>query len=266
MQPAPEGIPPPEITGHMTMPMAPPMDEIIAAGPLQLGPEGTMGSLGVNYDSYLDSRADQDTRLSRVERAVTALHRDVKTLAPPILRLITVERDIQALVAQLAELTQAPAVPASAPAAYIPTPVSPAGTTVRQPAYQPAATAPKQTGSGGMTNTAGKGSVTVHKLRTGEHPDKTRIVLDVSGPASYRYDLDNKEHLLVIELPGANWAAPTQWKAKSKSPLLASYSVTPMDNGQRVVIQLKKDTSVKYETVIKANGYKDYRIVIDLKK
>lgn len=257
-------------------PPAQPLDPIVAAGPLDLAPDGSMGSLGLNLDEYFDDTAPTDERLTRVERAVAAMQRDLHTLAPPIKRLIGVERDIQSLVGQLAELTQAPppsppvmnspysAMAANAGASPQSLYSAPAGTEASglssMTATQASATSH---GSGGAQAASG---ATIRELRTGEHKDKTRIVLDASGPASYRYDLDNGEKLLVIELPGTSWSGATQ-KSYKRSPILASYNVYPMDGGgSRVVVQLKKATSVSYETVIKPNGNKNYRIVIDLKK
>jgi len=252
--PAPEPAPPP-----------PPLDPVLAAGALQLGPDGTMGSLGLNVEEYFGEATELSDRITRVERVVSALQRDIRILAPPILRLITVEQDIQALVTQLTQLAQAPPPSRASPGAvplYQPARAGSSGTPPASASPPP----PAKVSSGGSQAPSASGPVTVDKLRLGEHADKTRIVFDVSGPATYRYDLDNAEKLLVVELPQAGWADATQG-SPGKSPVLASYTVTPMDGGgSRVIMQLKKDTSVVYETVIKPNGYDDYRIVIDLKK
>lgn len=259
-----------EFAGFSSIPV--PTNSLAAAGPLQLEPGGSLGALGLNLDTYFTGDVeDTDERIERVERVVVAIQRDLKTLAPPIQRLLYVERDIQALVTQLTELTHPPALPP--PQAAFPPEVprqahwSPPGT---GGPGQPVPTAQPPTTphvTGGATAPAATGSsVTVNRLRLGEHQDKTRIVLDVSGPATYRYDLDNGENLLVIELPDAGWSGPTQWQS-DKSPLLSSYAVyTANGGGSRIVIQLKKGTEVAYETVIKGDGTNDDRIVLDLKK
>jgi len=256
-------MPPPEIS--------PPLDPILVAGRLQLGENAPMGALGVNLEEYFDQDADANTRIKRVERAVDAIQKDLKTLAPPIKRLITVERDIQALVAQLAEFVETP------PATNAVTPKtgqSMSSKSAPTPGTIYAGGAPMSVTnalpsnsifSGGNTGYSG-GMVSIKRLRTGEHKDKTRIVLDASGPTNYRYELDNDEKLLIIDLPSSSWSGNNHSSIK-KSPLIASYSAhSSPEGGSRVVIQLKKKTSIKYEGVIKANGNKDYRIVIDLKK
>lgn len=276
--PPPEGVPPPmegtefagaeapegyvQVPAPAPAPPPPPLDPILAAGALQLGPEGTMGSLGLNLDGYFDDTEEVPERLTKVERAVTAIQRDLKIIAPPILRLITVEQDIQALITQLTQLAQSPPRAASPPGAASLQPI-PAGTGSAGAAPPPTRAAQQ---GGGTPRAAPTGPVTVERLRLGEHADKTRIVLDVSGPASYRYDVDNAEQLLVIEIPEAGWSGKLQEQV-AKSPVLASWNVFPMEGGgSRVILQLKKDTSVVYESIIKPNGYDDYRIVIDLKK
>jgi len=251
--------------------LAPPIDPIIAAGQLQLGEDGPMGALGVNLGDYFDPDAPLERRVTRVERAITAIQNDLKTLAPPIKRLITVERDIQELVAQLADFVAEP--PATPPPAMQPVQASYTAPISSPPmnmggVISPNAPVLSSTHSGNVIS-GGKqaaGSATINRLRTGEHKDKTRIVLDASGPTSYRYDLDNSENILVIELPNASWSGKQQETIR-KSPLVASYNVYPASGGgSRVVIQLKRSTSIKYEIAIRPNGNKNYRIVLDLKK
>lgn len=243
-----------------------PVDPVLAAGPLQLGPDGTMGSLGLNLEDYFTDSADPEDRLTKMERVVGAMQRDLRTLAPPIVRLISVEQDIQELVAQLSQLAQNRSPPGAMSAAYnaVPLHTPPAGAGGAGGAGTSAVQSAAQ--SGGYANPAAKGQAVVHGLRLGEHKDKTRIVLDVGGAASYRYDLDNGEHLLVIELPDTQWSGKTADTLR-KSPVIASWSVAPMEGGSRVIVQLKKETAVTYETVIKpGSGGGDHRIVLDLKK
>jgi hypothetical protein len=107
----------------------------------------------------------------------------------------------------------------------------------------------------------------VSGVRVGDHPDKTRLVLDLSGKASYRYDLDNDEHLLVIELTDTEWkTAPSQ--TFTGNGALKSYSTEMLENGKgtRLVLQLKGPTKVLMDKLMPADGTSGNRIVIDLKK
>lgn len=252
-------VPAPALT-----PPAEPMDPLIAAGPLQLGSDGGMGSLGLNLESYFDETEEPPERLKKLERAVSSIQRDIRTLAPPLRRLITVERDLQALITQLTQLTQG--APDARPAA----PQNTGGGVIKAPVPHPTSIA---AGSGAppppkaaSPPPSGGTAMASARIRTGEHNDKTRIVFDVSGSATYRYDLDNKERLLVVELPGTPWSG-SKTGSIPKSPLVSSWSASALDSGgSRVVIQLKKETSVLYETVLNGGNGKDSRIVIDLKK
>lgn len=101
-------------------------------------------------------------------------------------------------------------------------------------------------------------------IRVGEHPDKTRIVLDASGNPNYSYDLDNSEKIFIVELPGTGWSASAQ-STFSSSPVLASYRTDSLnDNGTRLIMQLKKAASVVYSSKIGGKQPGQERIVIDL--
>ncbi len=231
---------------------------------------------GVNLESlFAEDIKDPVDRVKRVENAVVEIRRDFDSVLPAIVRLTAVEQDMQELLTQLDGLLrseppatnetmiQAEAAPASsmnaasaAPASITPPPQAPppaATATQAAPATQAAAPAT----SGGGTN--------VTELRVGEHTGKTRLVFDMSGASAYRYDLDNAENLLVLELSGAGWsAAATQ--SFAKSPILQSYSTQSMDGGgTRVILQLKRAATVAYEAALKPEGNNGHRLVIDLK-
>lgn len=236
---------------------------------------------GMNVENlFAENITDTNQRFQRVENAVTELRKELDSVMPSIVRLVAVEKDMSELVKQLqtllrneppTEQTPATMMPAmGAPQAMMP---DASGTERPRPAMADQATAPPQQAvpvsqSATRAQPAQKaqqisGKNTVKKLRIGEHPGKTRMVLDVNGPAQYSYDLDNNENLLVIELPDSGWAGKQSWSS-SKAPLMSSYTVQPSGNGSRVIIQLKKPVRVIYEDVLKPNGTPDYRIVLDL--
>ncbi len=104
----------------------------------------------------------------------------------------------------------------------------------------------------------------VMDIRIGEHPGKTRIVLDVSGKASFTADLDNQEKILVIEIPGTSWNAAAQQNFAS-SPIIASYRVEKTDGGgTMLIIQLKKAASLTYKGTMDDVATGGQRLIIDL--
>jgi len=241
--------------------------------------------LGMNVEAmFIDRIKDDDRRFERVENAVKDLRREFEAVKPSILRLVAVEDDMQQLVMQLeALLRDEPPVQQayqvdSSPIPLVQqqdrmasAPVRPSSLPPKaQPPPEPQAVAvqkavPTRTSSGGKSVVAGAGGVQVQKLRIGEHRDKTRLVFDVTGAASYRYDIDNNEKLMIVELPGTGWSGPMQWTS-GKAPLLASYTVSPLDGGgSRVIVQLKHAASVVYESTLAGGGGKPHRIVVDLR-
>lgn len=137
-------IDPPEpllATGGMTGPP----DALAQAGKFEPRPGGMLGSLGLNLDSYFaEDIQDPMTRIKRLERALSAIQGDLKTVAPPIQRLVAVESDIQELVGQLEVLLENESV--SNEPLYVPPP-PPAAASLPQPgasAPVPAAAAPVQ--------------------------------------------------------------------------------------------------------------------------
>ena len=108
------------------------------------------------------------------------------------------------------------------------------------------------------------GGPVVTNVRFGEHPDKTRLVLDTSNKVAFSYNLDNNEHILMISLPQTAWAGMPQM-AVAGSPLVASYNVVP-DNqgGQQLMLQLKQPSRVLWAQTLDPTGPQGYRLVFDL--
>lgn len=224
-------------------------------------------SRGVNVDElFAADISDPIQRVQRVENAVIELRRDLDAVMPAIVRLVAIEKDMEQLVTQLQTLlrNEPPTAP-TMPAMNEPQALNPAVSRTERPVQPPAqATPPPQKAEPAkLAPPEIPGEVIVKRLRIGEHSDKTRLVLDVSGKPQYSYDLDNTENLLVVELPNAGWSGQQSWAA-SKAPLLASYSVQPSGDGSRLIILLKKPVRVIKDTILAPNGSPDHRLVIDL--
>ncbi len=72
----------------------------------------------------------------------------------------------------------------------------------------PARNSNLQTGSGF--------SATAHQVRIGEHPGKARLVLDLSGPATYSLLSTDNGKSLSLRLNETGWDAATSWSAPAK--------------------------------------------------
>lgn len=299
---------------------------MVNTDPLKLDENGVMGgSLGLNMDTYFDpGLRDTDARIDRLERAISAMHRDLKTLAvelqkPQIIPASYTPATTQAVsnaaptnLYQPSQVTPAepsiyqnnnyraalPPMPGGAMPAKPPTPLygqanAAAQNTTTSPydrviasrtavSATPANNAqannipPPAPATIGSTASVDKGprpvtnggSAIVSGIRVGQHPDKVRVVFDVTKKTDYTVDLDNSENLMVVELPNAKWKTPTKTESFGKMPVVKSYKVDSFNDGagNMFILQLKKPTQIIMQGKYPALSGKGERIVIDLKK
>lgn len=133
-----------------------------------------------------------------------------------------------------------------------------------QPSVEEArAEAERQTAAKAASPAVHANSVT--GVRIGEHGSKTRLVFDLKSNTkpSFKYDLDNAEKILLVEMPTAGWTGGAS--GKPKSPLIESWSASEGSaGGSNVAIQLKKDARVISTEFLKAEGKDPARLVVDI--
>lgn len=267
-----------------------------------------LSAKGANTALFSTKMSSEVDRLDRLENAVQELRNDFDAMAPAIVRLVSIEKDLQNLIGQLDMLTNGaaaapvpaieesnldvmtPPQPVDAPmpptetAAPLADPVPPAPqsadpatlvpaqepvappVTAAAPASPPAAVAVPTPSAPQQAAPAASG-VNVSAIRIGEHPDKIRIVLDLTGKTGFRADLDNGEKILVVELDNAGWAAAAQKTFAPSDPLFSSYKTEKMgDNGTMLIVQLKKTSSIAYKSAVGDAAAGTGKIIIDLKK
>lgn len=210
------------------------------------------------------SGGNASERIEKLEKSVEDMRHDMSMMVPALTRLAEAQADTQALLAQQPQAgsEEAAALDFPTQAAVpgepvgIPVPLSSSSENVSKRdnvSDMQVFSLPKST----LPNS-------VRQIRFGEHPDKTRIVLDISDEVAFRYDLDNEEHILVIELPGLGWGTAAQTVVQN-SVLVKSYQASSDgQGGTRLAIQLKKDAKVMWAQPIPSVGGKDPRIVIDI--
>lgn len=111
---------------------------------------------------------------------------------------------------------------------------------------------------------AGHGN-SVTGVRIGEHGSKTRLVFDLKGNTkpAFKYDLDNAEKLLLVDMAATGWTGGTA--GRPKSPLIDSWTVTEgAEGGSSVAIQLKKSARVISTQFLGAEGKDPARLVVDI--
>lgn len=119
-------------------------------------------------------------------------------------------------------------------------------------------------GNQGSNQQATTGEAYVQKVRNGIFQGNTRLVLDLSRPADFSYDLDNRENLLVVEIDGAGWRAP-EMQEITGSDLISSISAsTTRQGGSRMVVELSGDAEVVRAQSLPPTGNNGHRIFMDL--
>jgi len=104
---------------------------------------------------------------------------------------------------------------------------------------------------------------TVTNLRVGQHPGKTRIVLDLSGKTSFQTRLENGNKVLVVSLPSAVWGTDASAKSADQS-LFAGYTANEKGSGSVLKIALSAPSKLVYKQALKPSGDFGNRIVLDI--
>lgn len=103
----------------------------------------------------------------------------------------------------------------------------------------------------------------VRQMRFGQHPDKIRLVLDLSNAVQYRADIDADGRTLIVELPETGWDAATQQALQN--PLISGYKAQPSGNGgTQLLLQLRKPGRLIGSNALPAASGKGHRIYFDI--
>jgi len=202
-------------------------------------------------------------RIDRLERAVQQMRNEFNSVKPSITRLSGLENEIQTLIQELQTLNETGNVPVApqrlAPRQKImaeqphmaPKKVQPRKITTKS-SYQKKSPPP-----------VSNGKATIYDLRIGEHPNRTRIVMDTNSKTGFNVDIDNNEKIAVIDLPQAGWSAAKS-KSLAKSNFVSSYSVESSEEGHILILQLKRNAKVTYKGDLKGSSGSARRLVLDL--
>lgn len=157
----------------------------------------------------------------------------------------------------------APAAPRTAPGAPLPPPVAAAPLTATPPVSLAAPVAKAQPVSYTPPAVDMK---SIQGVRFGAHEGgKSRLVVDVSAASTFKFDIDNNERMLVLEIPGTAWNAGPLTRMVQDNPLVQSMTASPDgQGGTRVVFMLQKPAKVLWSQAIPPAGMQGHRIVLDV--
>ncbi len=104
----------------------------------------------------------------------------------------------------------------------------------------------------------------VKNVRIGEHPDKVRLVLDLSAPASYTIDEGEEGLVILIDLPNSTWEAPVSDELQY-SMVFKGFNMEPLpEGGSRMILRARGAMRVKHHEILPASGEQGPRLVIDV--
>ena len=106
-------------------------------------------------------------------------------------------------------------------------------------------------------------ALTIKSVRTGVHPDKTRIVLDLDKQTQYNAFTLTAPNRLVVDLPTSNIAPNVE---TFKNTIISSVRLGKINETQsRLVMDLTNPSYILTAFPIAAQGAKSDRLVIDVK-
>lgn len=219
--------------------------------------EQTVGSLRSDYDRIMPAFASLNTTNERIQTLLDEIERDTGRRPAAAVTPAT-------SVAETTTVTTTTAAPLSAPPAALTAPAS--ATTVKTETVK-TETVKVETPAAAPAHAASTSGANVTGVRIGEHGTKTRFVLDLSTKTKpeFKYDLDNAEKLLLVDLPSMGWVGNQSGKGGTAAPLVQGWNVQKgVSGGSTLAIQLKKNARILSTQFLPAEGKDPARLVMDI--
>ena len=103
------------------------------------------------------------------------------------------------------------------------------------------------------------------RLRSGKHPGRTRLVIEVTETTRYKVAIDHVRNVLRIKIDSTKWRLSPQ-ESFTKSDLLGTYVARQYKDGSVLFeVRLKKKTKILDTMILRPNLSSKHRVVIDLK-
>ncbi len=105
-------------------------------------------------------------------------------------------------------------------------------------------------------------ALVINEMRFGEHPDKTRMVLDLSEEVNYRVFALSDPYRIIIDLPDFTWKVGSIYKPDSSG--IAGIRQGKLEAGiSRIVLDMKAPVTVGAAFVLPGDSSKPSRLVVD---
>lgn len=115
------------------------------------------------------------------------------------------------------------------------------------------------------TKATANGAAQITDIRVGNHKDKTRLVLDITRPVDFRYEVSSDGSVIFIDLPQIKWSAD-QFKERHFKGLITDFRFSPEAEGGRFNILTNGPVRIKKPFFVGPKGRLGHRIVIDIMK
>jgi DNA-binding transcriptional MerR regulator len=208
----------------------------------------------IKFKRLFDEKViDPEQRFLRLETQVQNLSDKFSEIDPAVTRLLEIEKELDDLTQQLKILISAEQ-PMMIPQV------------VEQPEFMevkleiPEQTLNQiQTASGGLQS-----AQIIHDIRIADHPDKTRIVFDMSDKIDLSFNLQETKNL-AVSLPANTALEVDLGSLARKSSVIKSSSLNPLGNELFFSLNQSID-QVESAFIGKGKGSAYHRFYIDLKK
>jgi opacity protein-like surface antigen len=105
-------------------------------------------------------------------------------------------------------------------------------------------------------------TATIDRVRIGAHPDKSRLVLDMSGPVAYSTATSADGKTVTVDLTNVNWTAKASGTGGKSG--IASYGFTPANGNGKLAITAKEAVTPKVFVVCPDDDSAGRKLVVDL--
>jgi N-acetylmuramoyl-L-alanine amidase len=107
-------------------------------------------------------------------------------------------------------------------------------------------------------------AASVNDIRVATHGDATRIVIDLSGPVSFRQITLAKPPRLAIDLPEVDWTVGDDEVERAVGMVKGYRFGQPRSGVSRIVVDVAQPFEIKQVFELPPSGHRGYRIVTDL--
>jgi len=105
----------------------------------------------------------------------------------------------------------------------------------------------------------------ISDVRIGVHPDKTRMVVELSDKVPYKVFTLSNPYRVVIDLPEVAWKLASSSAGKSGSGVIGSYRFGLFQPGNsRLVVDVEKPVKLINHVLLPSTARHPYRLVFDL--